>query len=100
MVSEYGGIKWNGEIADDDVRKAWGYGNAPKTQKEFEERFCGLAAALLQAPNIMGFCYTQLTDVEQEQNGLYFYDRSPKFPAEMSEKMRAAVAAEAAIEKE
>ena len=27
----------------------------------------------------MGLCYTQLTNVEQEQNGLYTYDRQPKF---------------------
>jgi hypothetical protein len=31
----------------------------------------------------MGFCYTQLTDVEQEQNGLYTYRREPKFPPEV-----------------
>ena len=30
----------------------------------------------------MGFCYTQLTDVEQEQNGLYTYQRAAKFPPE------------------
>lgn len=28
---------------------------------------------------MVGFCYTQLTDVEQEQNGIYYYDRTPKF---------------------
>ena len=37
---------------------------------------------LLDNPYIFGFCYTQLTDVEQEQNGLYTYDRTPKFPPE------------------
>lgn len=30
-------------------------------------------------PFVGGYCYTQLTDVEQEQNGLYYYDRTPKF---------------------
>ena len=30
-------------------------------------------------PEHMGLCYTQLTDVEQEVNGLYTYDRKPKF---------------------
>ena len=39
----------------------------------------GLVSALLEAPNIMGFCYTQLYDVEQEVNGLYTYDREDKF---------------------
>ena len=28
---------------------------------------------------IAGYCYTQLTDVEQEQNGIYSFDRTPKF---------------------
>ena len=27
----------------------------------------------------MGFCYTQLYDVEQEVTGLYTYDREDKF---------------------
>jgi hypothetical protein len=30
-------------------------------------------------PNMFGYCYTQLTDVFQEQNGIYFFDRTPKF---------------------
>ena len=29
-----------------------------------------------------GYCYTQLTDVETEQNGLLTYDRTPKLPLE------------------
>ena len=37
------------------------------------------AEALLSNSRMFGFCYTQLTDVEQEQNGLYTYDRTPKF---------------------
>ena len=34
---------------------------------------------MLKVPNLSGWCFTQLTDVEQEQNGIYFYDRTPKF---------------------
>lgn len=71
-ISEYGGIKWSDE-------EGWGYGNAPKTAQEFLERFKGLADALLDNPKVFGFCYTQLTDVEQEQNGLYTYERKAKF---------------------
>ena len=47
---------------------------------------------------ICGFCYTQLTDVEQEQNGLYYYDRSPKFQPEIYEQIRKANTAPAKIE--
>jgi hypothetical protein len=41
---------------------------------------------LLDNPHVAGLCYTQLTDVEQEVNGLYFYDRRPKFPPELLKK--------------
>ena len=46
------------------------------------ERYKGLTDALLDNPAMLGFCYTQLTDVEQEQNGIFTYDRKPKFDAE------------------
>ncbi len=74
FMSEYGGICW-----DSRVDNGWGYGNAPKTEEEFIERYKGLTEALLDNPRICAFCYTQLYDIEQETNGLYYYDRSPKF---------------------
>ncbi len=37
---------------------------------------------LLQSPVVQGYCYTQLSDVEQEVNGLLTYDRVPKIPVE------------------
>ena len=77
FISEYGGIGW----ALDE--KAWGYGNMPKSPEDFIARFRGLADAILDNPKIMGLCYTQLTNVEQEQNGLYTYDREPKFDVEI-----------------
>ena len=73
FLSEYGGIRWSEEAA------GWGYGNAPKTEQEFLDRYQGLTDALLDNPYMMGFCYTQLYDVEQEQNGLMTYDRQYKF---------------------
>ncbi len=76
FVSEYGGIRWE---AGDTLHNSWGYGNAPKTPEEFIERFRGLSEAILGNARIGGLCYTQLTDVEQEQNGLYTYSRVPKF---------------------
>lgn len=75
FVSEYGGIKWDTAGAEN----AWGYGNAPKTEEEFIERYRGLTLSLLNHPYIMGFCYTQLYDIEQETNGLCDYHRNPKF---------------------
>lgn len=75
FVSEYGGIKWSTEP---DVQKAWGYGEGPATREEFMARYKGLTETLLNNPKMFGFCYTQLTDVEQEQNGIYTYHREPK----------------------
>lgn len=91
FVSEYGGIRWTDEAS------GWGYGNAPKTKEEFLERLKGLTDVLLDNEKMFGFCYTQLTDVEQEQNGLYTYHREPKFEAE---EIRRIISRKAAIEQE
>jgi beta-galactosidase/beta-glucuronidase len=77
MVSEFGGIRWNPEEVSSSV--SWGYGDPPRTLEEFYERFEGLCVALLDHPGMFGYCYTQLTDVFQEQNGVYRFDRSRKF---------------------
>ena len=42
---------------------------------------------------MFGFCYTQLTDVEQEQNGCYYYDRSEKFDTKFFHKVNTRKAA-------
>lgn len=75
FISEYGGIRWSMDPDDN----AWGYGNAPKTEEEFIARYKGLTDVLLDNDRMFGFCYTQLTDVEQEQNGIYTYERKIKF---------------------
>jgi beta-galactosidase/beta-glucuronidase len=76
FVSEYGGIWWNPGQNDET---AWGYGDRPRSEQEFLRRYRALTEALLFHPMMCGFCYTQLYDVEQEVNGLYTYDRVPKF---------------------
>ena len=90
FVSEYGGIGWSFATG------GWGYGNAPKTEEEFKARFKGLTDVLLDDSRIFGLCYTQLYDIEQEQNGLYTYDRTPKF--EDMDFFRRVFARKAAIE--
>ncbi|HKB16912.1 MAG TPA: glycoside hydrolase family 2 TIM barrel-domain containing protein, partial [Planctomycetota bacterium] len=90
FVSEFGGIGWipPGE-------KGWGYGAQPRSVEEFHARYEGLTGALLSQRFHFGFCYTQLTDVEQERNGLFSYDRRPKFDLS---RIRAATARKAAYE--
>jgi beta-galactosidase/beta-glucuronidase len=95
-VSEYGGIWWNPGQKDD---KSWGYGGVdgrPRSEAEFLARYKGLTEALLRNPGICGFCYTQITDVEQEVNGLVSYNRELKFDPAL---IRAINTQKAAIEK-
>ena len=87
----YDGIGWSPEIKSDGFgvegavvgEDAWGYGKTPTTPEAFLSRLKGLTDVLLDNENMFAFCYTQLTDVEQEQNGLYTYDREPKFDPEL-----------------
>ena len=88
FVSEFGGILWSPGRSD-----GWGYGNGPRTLEEFYDRFEGLCRVLLENPHMFGYCYTQLTDVYQEQNGLYTFDRYPKFDMERLKKIQERVAA-------
>ena len=92
-VSEYGGTFWN-----PDEPGGWGYGKTPESEQAFLERFSGLTRVLMQNPRICGFCYTQLTDIEQEQNGLYKYDRSRKFSDRIYDEIRRVITQTAAIE--
>lgn len=83
FVSEYGGKSW---IIDGE-KSGWGYGNMPKSEEEFISIYKGLTEALIDNPDVMGFCYTQLYDVEQEINGLYTYERVPKFDMNIFKKI-------------
>lgn len=80
FVSEFGGIWWNPDVKEGE--DSWGYGDRPKTIEEFYDRFDKLCGILLDDPNMFGYCYTQLTDIYQEQNGIYKYDRGMKFDIE------------------
>ena len=94
FMSEYGGIRV--ELRDENAentKEAWGYGNAARSLEEFYERYEGLTTALIDNSRMLGFCYTQLTDVEQELNGIYNYDRTEKFDAERLYKINTKVAA-------
>ena len=71
LMSEYGGIAFNSE-------RGWGYGNQVKTVEEFIERFRSITQAIKNLPYMVGYCYTQITDVQQEVNGLMTIDRERK----------------------
>lgn len=84
FVSEYGGIRWD---TGRSKKRDWGYGETPATPEEFIERYRRLTDVFLDNPRMFGFCYTQLYDVEQEVNGLYTYERRPKFDMEIFHKI-------------
>lgn len=83
FISEYGGIKW---VSDQSI-KSWGYGEDVKTPEEFADRYVGLTDVILSNYKMFGFCYTQLYDIEQEQNGLYTYERKRKFSDEIYQRI-------------
>lgn len=99
FISEYGGVKWDLTEEKESQTTSWGYGKTPESEEETIDRICGLTKVLLGIEEISGFCYTQLTDVEQERNGLYAYDRSLKFSKKSYEKLYKAFSSKAEIEK-
>lgn len=71
IISEYGGIAFTSE-------EGWGYGNQVRSEDEFLKRYEGITQAIKNLPYVSGFCYTQITDVQQEVNGLLTIERKPK----------------------
>ncbi len=86
-ASEYGGVAYNPDgrvnglqsaVACVRETSAWGY-RACDTETAFLEQYVNTTQQLLSCKKLCGFCYTQLYDIEQEQNGLLFYDRTSKW---------------------
>ena len=73
LLTEYGGIAFETE-----EEKAWGYYGKVKNEEEFLKRIEPVTEFLIRSGKFAGFCYTQLTDVMQEVNGLLKEDRTPK----------------------
>ncbi len=83
LMTEFGGIAYR--TGAPAAENEWGYAGIEPTKEAFLSRLNGLLKALRANPVFAGFCYTQLTDVEQEINGLMSYDRKPKAdPAELA----------------
>lgn len=90
FISECGGIGLK------VTENGWGYNNTKEDGESVTDLYCDIVKIFLDCPNILGFCYTQLYDIEQEQNGVYTYEREAKMNIE---KVRKANTAIAAIEK-
>lgn len=75
ILSEFGGIAFKSE-------SGWGYGNQVDSEEAFLDRFRRITQAIKDTDYICGYCYTQVTDVQQEVNGLLHEDRTPKVALE------------------
>ena len=82
LLTEFGGIAFVSE----QQGEAWGYGNGAKNADELCERLEQLIKGISQT-EFQGYCYTQLTDVQQEVNGLLYTDRTPKADLEKLKKI-------------
>lgn len=84
MLTEYGGIAFQsiGEETSIDCTDAWGYHDKVADSAAFFARFQALTDSIRSIPYCCGYCYTQLTDVMQEVNGLLTPNRTPKIDIE------------------
>lgn len=73
LLTECGGIAYQPTVREN----GWGYTSAA-SEEAFISDYKRVVEAILDSPFLYGFCYTQLTDVEQETNGLLTYDRQFK----------------------
>jgi len=79
LLSEIGGIGYTpGHLAGDE----FSYGDLPESEAQLRERFTQVAKTINTAQQVSGFVWTQLTDVQQEINGILYFDRRPKFAIE------------------
>ena len=85
-LSEFGGVAYippGTEVSTE----SWGYSGIEKTRESALARLTQLYEGVAKTKTIVGICYTQLTDVEQEANGLVTFHRQPKFKAEEIKKL-------------
>lgn len=77
MISEFGGVAF--DTGTRQIDSSWGYGNRLNGQEEVLAKMASLCEAVHSIEGLCGFCYTQLSDVEQEVNGLLDHRHEYKF---------------------
>ena len=80
MISEFGGVAYNTQETEE--KEAWGYGERLVGKEAVVAKIKALHVAVMDVEGCCGFCYTQLSDVEQEINGLLDHEHNPKFDIE------------------
>lgn len=101
-LSEFGGVSFGGvqtKLSDCVMEQsAWGY-DTVSDEELFISNYEKTAKMLLSFEFLSGYCYTQLYDVEQEQNGLVYYSRKSKFSENSMHRICEANSEKAEIEK-
>ncbi len=83
ILDEFGGFMFIPPERQKFAENTWGYhGIDLKNEDELCAKIAEQVALMIDDDRVAGYCYTQLTDVEQEQNGIYNYDRTPKASSE------------------
>lgn len=89
MLTEVGGFLLLPSLPSEELDRIYRIYDSFKTPEELSAKYVDLIDGLMRLPFVSGFCYTQLTDIEQEINGLLTYDRKPKIdPAPIAEAHR------------
>ena len=82
ILSEFGGIAFG-----KDQDGAWGYNETANSKETLFARIRDVTQPIVDHPRISGYCYTQLTDVMQEINGLADANHAPKLDADKVRKI-------------
>ncbi|HVF49562.1 MAG TPA: glycoside hydrolase family 2 TIM barrel-domain containing protein [Pyrinomonadaceae bacterium] len=83
MLTEVGGfLLIPPQLAPEERDMLYKFYGSFKTSEELLEKYRDLMEGIASLRFLAGFCYTQLTDIEQEINGLLTYDRRPKVAPE------------------
>ena len=82
MLSEVGGFLAPATVAEEHRDILYQFYGSFETTEELLQKYADLMRGIASLNFLAGFCYTQLTDIEQETNGLLTYNRQPKVPVE------------------
>lgn len=86
LLTECGGVGF-GHYGDED----FSYGDRPESEDALEQNIREIAQMIHSVDDLQGFVWTQLTDIQQEINGLLRFDRQPKLPVDTFKQLFSAI---------
>ena len=82
LFTEFGGIAMQKNATNGN----WGYNRGAENDEEYYSRLENLMKGIYET-EFQGYCFTQLTDVQQEVNGLLDEYHKPKLDVERLKKL-------------